>query len=610
MEPPREIVIVVDDDITCLAVAKNNLAEKYDVFTAPSGQKLFLLLEKVTPALILLDIEMPDVNGFEVIRTLKNAVKTASIPVIFLTGKIDPESEVKGLNLGAVDYITKPFSRELILKRVDVHILLENQKKELRDYSLSLECEVNKKTKEIFELQSAVMKTVAELVERRDSVMGGHIDRTQNYLGILVNRLLEHGIYVDELSSWDIDMFIMSSQLHDVGKIAIRDDILMKQDQLTNEEFEEMKKHTLLGREIIRKIESTIAECDFLMYAEILAVSHHEKWDGSGYPFGLKGAEIPLQGRLMAIVDVYDALSNERPYKKAFAHEEAINMIKSMVGTHFDPLIGYVFITHEKELKNIEKNPAPAPVMVRDVIRQVNLNQYAINKGASNGGRVANRRPDKAYDSLNSAESLRSTMNTVSNNILAMHEGKGGGHSERMRRYLEILLNSLFTHENYKKELSTWDVDLFLASVQLYDIGKLAIENQLLNKKGKLTEEEFENAKKHADFGISIIQHIKENVENNSLLHHAEALAGSHHEKWDGTGYPLGLRGQGIPLQGRLMALADVYEALTTDRPQRDRMPHREAVDIIRSYSGTHFDPELVEIFMEREKEFERGEGA
>ena len=365
MELRRETVIVVDDDITCLAVAKNNLAEKYNVFTAPSGRKLFLLLEKVTPSLILLDIEMPELDGFEIIRTLKSAEKTSPIPVIFLTGKIDPESEVKGLNLGAVDYITKPFSRELILKRIAVHILLENQKKELKAYSLSLESEVNKKTKEVFQLQSAVMKAVAELVERRDSVMGGHIDRTQNSLRLLVNVLLEHGVYVDELSSWDIDMFIMSSQLHDVGKISIKDNILMKQDQLTDDEFEEMKKHTLLGREIIRRIESTMIENDFLVFAEILAASHHEKWDGSGYPFGLKGAEIPLQGRMMAIVDVYDALTNDRPYKKAFTHEESIKMIKDMVGTHFDPLIGHVFLTHEKEFKNIETSSASATVGVR-----------------------------------------------------------------------------------------------------------------------------------------------------------------------------------------------------------------------------------------------------
>ena len=353
LERKREIVIMVDDDVVNLTVARNNLIGKYDVVTAPSGKKLFALLEKVTPDLILLDIEMPDMDGYETIKILKSAGKTANIPVIFLTAKIDTGDEVIGLNLGAADYITKPFSRELLINRIDLHLLLEKQKKKLMKYNLSMESEVDKKTKTVVELQNAIMKTVAELVEYRDNVTGGHIERTQMYLRMLVDSLLENGIYTEELLTWDIDLFILSSQLHDVGKISIKDGILMKPGKLTNEEFEEMKKHTIFGVDIIRRIEENSTKNAFLQYAEVIAGSHHEKWDGTGYPYGLKGYEIPLMGRLMAIVDVYDALTNDRPYRKAFSHEAAIEIIRDGSGMHFDPLIDEIIIKHEKEIGSV-----------------------------------------------------------------------------------------------------------------------------------------------------------------------------------------------------------------------------------------------------------------
>jgi len=354
----RETIIMVDDDLTNLAVTRNNLAGKYNFFTVPSGAKLFQVLKKVTPDLILLDIEMPDIDGFEVIKLLKSTEATTHVPIIFLTAKMDPETEIKGLDLGAVDYITKPFSRELLIKRIDVHLLLERQKNELLNYSHNLEDEVNKKTKAVLELQNTMLKTVAELVERRDSVTGGHIERTQHYLKLLVDLLVEYGVYAEEISTWDINLFIMSSQLHDVGKISIKDDILMKPDRLTNEEFDEMKKHTVFGVDIIRSIEKNTTDNAFLLYAETLAGNHHEKWDGTGYPYGLKGSQIPLMGRLMAIIDVYDALTNDRPYKKAFSHEEAVEIIKDGFGTHFDPLIGNVFLTDEKKFKKIKFDQA------------------------------------------------------------------------------------------------------------------------------------------------------------------------------------------------------------------------------------------------------------
>jgi len=566
MDNSRDTIVMVDDDITNLTVARNNLAGKYNVATAPSGEKLFQILEKITPALILLDIEMPGMGGYEVMGILKNKEKTAHIPVIFLTAKIDPESEIKGLNLGAVDYITKPFSRELLIKRIDMHIQFEKQKKELLKYSLALESEVDKKTRTVFELQNAILKTVAELVECRDNVTGGHIERTQHYLRLLVDFLLEHDIYTETLSSWDIDLFVMSSQLHDVGKISIKDEVLMKPGKLTDEEFEEMKKHTLYGVEIIRKIEASASENDFLLYAGIMAGSHHEKWNGKGYPRGLKGEEIPLQGRLMAIVDVYDALTDERPYKKAFPHEKAIEIIREEKGEHFDPLIAEVFLIHEKEFENAKSG------------------KMCINL-------------DNVYQS---SQNISSILMAVSN----MAATKGGVHMENMRHYLKIFLNALSSHEKYRNEISGWDIEFFLLSAHLYDVGKIAVNKNILNKAGALTENEYEKVRRHTDFGVKVIQQIGDHVSDSSLLHHAEILASCHHEKWDGTGYPRGLEGKDIPLQGRIMAIVDVYDALTTDRPHRKKKTHREAVEIIRNSSGTHFDPDLVEAFLECEKEF------
>jgi len=566
----RETIIMVDDDITSLIVGKNALSKNHTIFTAPSGNKLFQILEKVNPALILLDIEMPDLDGYEVIKILKANTQTSRIPVIFLTAKIDPESEVKGLNLGAVDYITKPFSEELLIKRVDLHIQFEKQKIELLNYSHDLEGEINKKTKAVYELQDAILKTVAELVECRDSVTGGHIERTQRYLSLLVNFMLEHNIYTDELSKWDLDLLITSSQLHDVGKISIKDDILMKPGELTGEEFEEMKKHTVFGVNIIKKIEKNTTENEFLEYAAILAGSHHEKWDGSGYPLGLKGHDIPLHGRLMAIVDVYDALTNDRPYKKAFTHEEALEIIRSGIGKHFDPLIDEVFLTHEKEFKEV-----------------------ALDKNKFN----TNIKPQYI-------DNLSSTLKVMTN-IMDSRIGTESSHTENVQNYLKIFVNALLTHEHYKYEVAVWDTEHFLMSAQLHDIGKIAISDSVLNMTGQLSDEEHEDVKNHANLGVKIIQKIKETVDDESLLHHAEALAGSHHEKWDGTGYPLGLKGKGIPLQGRILAIIDVYESLVNDHPQRDRKTHIEAVEIIKNGSGAQFDPGLVEVFLENEKSFE-----
>ncbi|MDR0330219.1 MAG: HD domain-containing protein [Chitinispirillales bacterium] len=225
--------------------------------------------------------------------------------------------------------------------------------KQLELRTNNLQRMIDEKTKSVVELKNAILKTMAELVEYRDDVTGGHIERTQRYLGILIDAMLARGVYAEEMASWDIKLVSQSAQLHDLGKIAVKDSILLKPGKLTDEEFESIKQHSVVGEEIIEKIITETTEREFLEHAKLFAGTHHEKWDGSGYPRGLKGAEIPLQGRIMAIADVYDALVSNRPYKKAFTHEEASNIISESRGTHFDPALVDIFLSVSDEFEKI-----------------------------------------------------------------------------------------------------------------------------------------------------------------------------------------------------------------------------------------------------------------
>jgi putative two-component system response regulator len=250
---------------------------------------------------------------------------------------------MEGLSLGAVDYIRKPFVPHLLLKRVEVHMFVEAQKEEMKYINANLQQLVNEKTSVVIELQNAVLSTVSELVECRDDITGGHVARTAHTLRLLAEEMLRQGIYQKEAQSWDLDLLVQSSQLHDVGKISVRDNILLKPGKLTDDEFTEMKKHAAFGEDIIDKIQRGTRESAFLSHAKIMAGTHHEKWDGSGYPRGLSGRDIPLQGRLMAVADVYDALISERPYKKAFPREQAVTIILESAESHFDPALVEAF---------------------------------------------------------------------------------------------------------------------------------------------------------------------------------------------------------------------------------------------------------------------------
>ncbi len=336
-ENKRIQIMVIDDSVTNLNIARTALEKHYDVLLIPSGEKALKLFERVTPDLILLDVEMPGLNGFDVIKQIKSSpLPVRNVPVIFVTAKDDSTSELDGLDLGAVDYITKPFSFPLLLKRVALHL-------QLQQYNQNLEKMVEEKTKVITELQYSIVHVLSDMVERRDGSTGGHLIRTQNYLKVLLDEVRAQKLNAEEMEDVDDNLFMHASQLHDVGKMSIPDSILLKPGKLTAEEFEIMKTHTTLGEDAIRYAMSGVQEKKFLEIAASFAGSHHERWDGTGYPRALHGRDIPIEGRLMAIVDVYDALISERPYKKPLSHEAARDIILSERGTHFDPLLVDIF---------------------------------------------------------------------------------------------------------------------------------------------------------------------------------------------------------------------------------------------------------------------------
>ena len=343
MKSPKTIFIV-DDNNSNLMTAKNALEGAYRVFTLPSAAGMFKLVEKVMPDLILLDVDMPDMDGFEAMSVLKSDAKLKAIPVVFLTAKHDSESEIRGFEMGALDFINKPFSEPVLLRRIETHIetdkLIKESQQAVRD------------------IHNATIRVIADVVESRDKITGGHIHRTQAYLEILVNELTRAGIYTDTISKWDMSLILPSAQLHDVGKIIVDDAILNKPGKLTAEEFTLIKQHCAEGERIIDEIIKEVRDDGFLCHAKRFAGYHHEKWDGTGYPRKLSAEDTPLEGRLMAVVDVYDALTSERPYKKPFSHEQSVEIICQDSGTHFDPKIVEAFLNVAERFR---REAAPCP---------------------------------------------------------------------------------------------------------------------------------------------------------------------------------------------------------------------------------------------------------
>ncbi|HWU69704.1 MAG TPA: two-component system response regulator, partial [Stenotrophobium sp.] len=332
----QEVVLVIDDTAENLALISEVLRGEFKVRVAPGGARGLQLAQAQTPPdLILLDIMMPEMDGYEVLRQLRADARTREIPVIFLTAMSSVEDERRGLELGAVDYITKPISPPLVQARVRNHLQLKAARDFLKYKSEFLEREVQRRTREVTMIQEVTIRALASLAETRDNDTGNHILRTQNYVKLLAKKLVRHPRFATFLTEATIDLLYKSAPLHDIGKIGIPDRILLKAGKLTPDEYEIMKMHTTLGGDAIANAELAVGEeIGFLRFAKEIAYSHQEWWDGSGYPQGLKGDEIPISARLMAVADVYDALISKRVYKQAISHEQAVQVIREGRGTH------------------------------------------------------------------------------------------------------------------------------------------------------------------------------------------------------------------------------------------------------------------------------------
>ncbi len=366
----KKHILVIDDVPANLKYAEQLLEEKYRLTLAISGAQALKYLTKNEPDLILLDLNMPEMDGCTVLTKLKENPVTENIPVIILTSEVDVSTELKCLALGAVDFIRKPFVTEIMLSRIETQI-------ELSEYRHKLEYLVEEKT-EVIERQQDVMSTCfAELVESRDGTTGGHIKNTTRYFAVFVNELAKYDKYKNILTPKYIRNLVRAAPLHDIGKIGINDCVLRKESRLDAEEFEHMKTHVTIGGDTFQNIFSSVegahhhsqlgaaaiekacgsidvpdnSDTAFLHTARDMALYHHERWNGTGYPTGISGEDIPLCARILSIVDVYDALTSKRSYKEAFSHEKAMQIIIEDKGVFFDPDLTDIFVSINDKIK-------------------------------------------------------------------------------------------------------------------------------------------------------------------------------------------------------------------------------------------------------------------
>ncbi|MBY0453261.1 MAG: two-component system response regulator [Burkholderiaceae bacterium] len=356
----KATVLVVDDTPDNLALISGLLRHLYRVVAANNGEKALTIAQSDHPPdLILLDIMMPGLSGYEVCQRLKGNPATHDIPVIFLTAMTGTEDEKRGLEMGAVDFITKPVNPPIVLARVATQLQVKAAADFLKDQNVYLEAEVTRRGRELAAIQDVTILAMASLAETRDNDTGNHIRRTQHYLKLLAVQLQQHPRFCTFLTDHTIDLLFKSAPLHDIGKVGIPDRILLKPGRFTPEEFEIMKTHCKLGRDSIQHAEDQLGvSVDFLKHAKEIAYSHQEKWDGSGYPEGLAGDDIPISARLMAVADVYDALISRRVYKEGYSHTQAVEIMTQGRGNHFDPDITDAFLALADQFQAIAQHYA------------------------------------------------------------------------------------------------------------------------------------------------------------------------------------------------------------------------------------------------------------
>lgn len=337
-------VFVVDDDDYIIQILVSLLSEDYNIRTGHSGKALFKLLEKELPDVILLDIVMPEMGGYEICRLLKQNPRYADIPVFFLSAKNAMEDEIKGFSVGIFDYITKPICPPTFRMRLKNCLKIQQQKKQLDEL-------IEQQSTYLYDWQSSAIECISAVSDYRNLESKSHLERCGLLMRMLATTASENPKYVSILTDEVIDLLSRAAPFHDIGKLGIPDRILLKPGRLTEEEFDIMKQHATMGFGVVTIAASEEKTSPFLRYVAEIAYSHHEKWDGSGYPQGLRGTEIPISARLMAIIDVYDAITSERCYKKAISHEKAIEIIVSDSGKHFDPDLIEVMLSVQDKMK-------------------------------------------------------------------------------------------------------------------------------------------------------------------------------------------------------------------------------------------------------------------
>ena len=352
MKNDDDVLLIVDDVEVNRIILKGILEDEYKIIEAENGAEALSILfeEQIHPTVVLLDIMMPGIDGFQVLEQIKSNDETKTIPVLFITAADSEEDESRGLTAGAADYVTKPFNNDIVRARVDNHVRLAR-------YQHNLEKLVAKKAAEVTKTYEQTLEVLATIIEYRNLESGDHIRRTTLLTEALVSKMITTEKFAAALSAENIHSMVKASALHDIGKIGIPDSVLLKPGKLTAEEFDVIKTHTTIGAEIIDSISNTLTDDDmYLKYARDICLHHHERWDGRGYPHGLKGDEIPLSARIISFVDVYDALVSQRCYKDAISHEDSLGIILEGRGAQFDPDIVDIIPEVSEKFQQIESS--------------------------------------------------------------------------------------------------------------------------------------------------------------------------------------------------------------------------------------------------------------
>ncbi len=362
MPEPNSVLVVDDNEMNRDLLLRRLERSGFSLCSATNGEEALAVLGKVHVDLVLLDIMMPVMDGYEVLAQMQRNPGMSKVPVIMITALDDVESAVRCIDMGAADYVTKPFNPTLLKARVNaclehkrVHDLEDRYREQIERNNESLEEQVQLQVRELSEAQLSTIFAMSKLAESRDPETGEHLERMREYCKVLSEQMSRMPKYRSIIDRAFVDNIYAASPLHDIGKVGVDDDILLKPGKLTDSEWVLMKRHPEIGAETLREVDRTHPGNNFIRTGIEIAEGHHEKWDGSGYPHGLSGENIPLVARILALGDVYDALTSKRCYKEAFSHSKSRNIVAEGSGSHFDPDVALAFFEREEEFRHIRR---------------------------------------------------------------------------------------------------------------------------------------------------------------------------------------------------------------------------------------------------------------